>query len=48
MDVVCRGRGGVFVTYYLALETKNKSIDEIEKMIGSPDAPKDTLEAATK
>ena len=38
----------LFVTYYLALETKNKSIDEIEKMVGSPDASKGTLEATAR
>ena len=38
----------LFVTYYLALETKNKSIDEIEKMVGSPDASKETIEATAQ
>jgi hypothetical protein len=38
----------LFVTYYLAKETKNKSIDEIEKMLGSPDAPKEPLKTTAR
>jgi putative MFS transporter len=38
----------LFITYYYGKETKNKSIDEIEKMLGSPDAPKEPLKVGAR
>ncbi len=36
------------VTYFFSLETRNKTVAEIEKMLGSPDAPKEPLKAAAR